>query len=98
MLSSRIQWDRRTFPKIIKGSNGIQDSLVNFTIGSDEIIHPILHFHERSPRIKDPAVGSINISAWKSCDWLMFKIVESDCLMTCVIRFIVMIKLVITKE
>ena len=30
-----------------------QDPLVNLTMGSDEIIYPILHFHKRSSGIED---------------------------------------------
>ena len=50
-------------------ANGIQlkDPLVNLTLGSDEIIDPILHFHERSSRIIDPAVGSMIMSAVYFC-------------------------------
>ena len=33
--------------KIIMGPNGIQDPLMNLTMGSDEIINIMLHFHDR---------------------------------------------------
>ena len=52
---------RKILPlQIIKGSKGVQD-LVDFTIGSDGIIDPILHFQERSSGIKDPAVRSMRM-------------------------------------
>ena len=41
-------------PDITEGSNGIQDLLWNFTMGSDWIMDPILQLVERSPGIIDP--------------------------------------------